>query len=108
MSRVAEAPPPAWWNLLVTRFQLFRLYRKNYSEGVVERKLHSDNPIHQNVHYAGHCSSIYRDSYSSVQNYIYALKNYTQSSQISEETKLPFALSDLDNTFSLYHLPVLL
>ncbi|KAL5647866.1 hypothetical protein ACJX0J_042221, partial [Zea mays] len=34
----------------------------NYNEGVVERELHSDCPIHQKVLYAGHCSSIYRES----------------------------------------------
>jgi hypothetical protein len=34
------------------------------------------------VLYAGHCSSIYRESYNFVRNYIHALKNYTHDLQI--------------------------
>jgi hypothetical protein len=61
-----------------------RLYRKDYSEGVVERELHSHNPIHQKVLYAGHYSSIYRELYNFVRYYIYALRHYIQSLQISQ------------------------
>jgi hypothetical protein len=56
-----------------------RFYRDNYNEGVVERELHSDCSIHQKVLYAGHCSSIYREPYSFVQNYIYTLRDYIQN-----------------------------
>jgi hypothetical protein len=59
-----------------------RFCRKNYSEGVIEKKLHSDYPIHQKVLYVGHCSSIYSESYNFVQNYTYALRNYTQDLQM--------------------------
>lgn len=59
-----------------------RFFRENYNEGDVERELHSDCPIHQNVFYAGHCSSIYRKSYNFIQSYTYALKNYTQDLQM--------------------------
>jgi hypothetical protein len=52
------------------------------NEGVVERELHNDCPIRQKVLYAGHCSSIYKESYNFIRNYTYALKNYIQDLQM--------------------------
>jgi hypothetical protein len=40
-------------------------------------------PSTKKVLYVGHCSSIYRESYSFVRHYIHALIDYTQSLQIS-------------------------
>ena len=51
----------------------------------MKRRLHATivRPF-QMVTYARHCSSIYRESYNFVWYYIYAIKDYTQSLQISQ------------------------
>jgi hypothetical protein len=51
----------------------------------VKRRLHTAivRPS-KKVLYTGHCSSIYRESYSFVRYYIYALRDYTQGLQIAQ------------------------
>ena len=56
-----------------------QFFRENYNEGVIERELHIDCLLCTKVLYTGHCSSIYRESYSFIRNYTYALKNYIRN-----------------------------
>jgi hypothetical protein len=42
-----------------------------------EKITHNNCPVLQKVLYAWHCSSIYRESYSFIRNYIYTHKDYT-------------------------------
>jgi hypothetical protein len=61
----------------------FRLYKVSKDEGVLGKRLHTTiiQPT-KKVPYAGHCSSIYRESYNFVQNYIYTHKDHTLDLQI--------------------------